>query len=73
LSKALNGRIARAFDTIYDQGDAGLDYMDRHQAVDHTLMEMFYNDQVETLSIEDKTRMALMLEACVADMQQDLA
>jgi hypothetical protein len=73
LSKALNGRIARAFATIYDQGDAGLDYMDRHQAVDHTLMEHFYNDQVETLSKADKTKMAEMLEACVADMQQDLA
>ena len=73
MSKALNGRIARAFATIYDQGDAGLDYMDRHQAVDHTLMEHFYNDQVETLSKADKTKMAEMLEACVADMQQDLA
>ena len=72
MSKALNDRIARAFAAIYDQGDAGLDYMDRHQAVDHTLMEMFYNDQVETLSKADKTKMAEMLETCVADMQQDL-
>jgi hypothetical protein len=73
LSKALNDRIARAFAAIYDQGDAGLDYMDRHQAMDHTLMEHFYNDRVESLSKADKTKMADMLEACVADMQQDLA
>jgi hypothetical protein len=73
LSKALNDRIARAFTAIYDQGDTGLDYMDRHQAVDHTLMEHFYNDRVESLSKADKTKMAEMLETCVADMQQDLA
>ena len=73
MSKALNDRIARAFAAIYDQGDAGLDYMDRHQAMDHTLMEHFYNDRVESLSKADKTKMADMLEACVADMQQDLA
>ena len=72
MSKALNKRIADAFSTIYDQGDAGLDYMDRHPAVDHVLMEIFYNDQVETLSKADRTRMAEMLETCVADMQQDL-
>jgi hypothetical protein len=72
MSKALNNRIGNAFGKIYDQGDAGLDYMDRHQAIDHALMELFYNDQVETLSKADKTKMADMLEACVADMQQDL-
>jgi hypothetical protein len=72
MSKALNKRIADAFGLIYDQGDSGLEYMDRHQAVDHTLMEHFYNDSVETLSLADKTRMAEMLETCVADMQQDL-
>jgi hypothetical protein len=72
MSKALNKRIADAFGLIYDQGDSGLEYMDRHQAVDHTLMEHFYNDTVETLSKADRTRMAEMLETCVADMQQDL-
>ena len=72
MSKALNKRIADAFAAIYDQGDTGLDYMDRHTAIDPALMELFYNDQVETLSLADKTRMAEMLETCVADMQQDL-
>jgi len=72
MSKALNKRIADAFDTIYDQGDNGLEYMDRHQALDHALMEHFYNDTVETLSKADKTRMAEMLEEIVADMGFDL-
>ena len=72
MSKALYARIATAFDAIYAQGDTGLEYMDRHQAMDHALMEHFYNDSVETLSKADKTRMAEMLETCVADMQQDL-
>jgi hypothetical protein len=72
MSKALNKRIADAFGEIYDRGDAGLDYMDRHTAVDHALMEHFYNDQVESLSLADRTRMALMLETCAADMDMDL-
>jgi hypothetical protein len=72
MSKVLNQRIADAFGLIYDRGDAGLDYMDRHPAMDHVLMETFYNDRVETLSLADQTRMAVMLETCAADMQQDL-
>jgi len=72
MSKALNKRIEDAFDTIYDQGDNGLEYMDRHQALDPALMEHFYNDTVETLSKADKTRMAEMLEEIVADMGFDL-
>jgi hypothetical protein len=72
MSKALNKRIADAFATIYDQGDNGLEYMDRHVALDSELMEHFYNDTVETLSKADKTRMAEMLETCVADMEMDL-
>ena len=72
MSKALNKRIADAFGTIYDQGDNGLEYMDRHVDLDEDLMEYFYNDQVETLSKADRTRMAEMLETIVADMQHDL-
>ena len=72
MSKALNKRIADAFGTIYDQGDNGLEYMDRHVALDAELMEHFYNDSVETLSKADKTRMAEMLEGIVADMEMDL-
>ena len=72
MSKALYARIAKAFDAIYDKGDSGLDYMDRHEAMDDTLMQHFYNDSVETLSVADKTRMAEMLETIVADMDFDL-
>jgi hypothetical protein len=72
MTKALNKRIADAFGAIYDQGDNGLDYMDRHVALDEALMQVFYDDQVETLSKADKLRMADMLEGIVADMQQDL-
>ena len=30
MSKALNKRISEAFGKIYDMGDSGLDYLDRH-------------------------------------------
>jgi hypothetical protein len=72
MSKALNKRIATAFDTIYERGDAGLEYMDRHNALDEDLMQYFYDDAVETLSTADKQRMADMLETIVSDMAFDL-
>jgi hypothetical protein len=72
MSKELYARIAVAFDAIYAQGDNGLEYMDRHEAMDEELMQHFYNDSVETLSVADKTRMAEMLETIVADMDFDL-
>jgi hypothetical protein len=72
MSKALNKRISKAFDTIYERCDSGLEYMDRHTALDAKLMEFFYNDAVETLSRQDKERMAVMLETIVSDMEFDL-
>jgi|Laugresbdmm110sn_1035088.scaffolds.fasta_scaffold295239_1 hypothetical protein len=72
MSKALNKRIADAFGAIYDRGDNGLEYMDRHESLDEALMEHFYNDTVETLSKADKTRMAVMLETIVTSMEEDL-
>ena len=72
MSKALNKRISNAFDTIYERGDSGLEYMDRHKELDAKLMEFFYNDAVETLSKQDKERMAVMLETIVNDMEFDL-
>jgi hypothetical protein len=72
MTKALNKRISEAFDKIYDMGDSGLDYMDRHTGLDEALMESFYNDTVETLSKADKTRMAEMLETIADDMSFDL-
>ena len=72
MTKALNKRIADAFGAIYDRGDSGLDYMDRHEALDEALMEHFYNDTVDSLSKADKTKMADMLESIVNDMEFDL-
>lgn len=72
MSKALNNRISKAFGAIYDRGDNGLDYLDRHSALDEALMQHFYDDTVETLSKVDKTRLADMLEEIVSDMEFDL-
>lgn len=72
MTKALNKRISEAFGKIYDMGDSGLDYMDKHCALDETLMEHFYNDTVETLSKADKTKMADMLEEIASDAEFDL-
>ena len=72
MSKALNARIVTAFDAIYAQGDNGLEYMDRHIAMDIELMQFFYDDAVETLSLADKCRMAEMLETIAGDMDFDL-
>jgi hypothetical protein len=72
MTKALNKRISEAFGKIYDMGDSGLDYLDRHSALDEALMEHFYNDTVETLSKADKTKMADMLEEIANDAEFDL-
>jgi hypothetical protein len=72
MTKALNKRISEAYGKIYDMGDSGLDYLDRHSALDEALMEHFYNDTVETLSKADKTKMADMLEEIANDAEFDL-
>jgi len=72
MTKALNKRIAKAYDKIYSKGDAGLDYMDRHVELDADLMQYFYDDAVDTLSKADKTRLAEQLETVAADMAFDL-
>jgi hypothetical protein len=72
MSKALNKRISNAFGKIYAKGDSGLNYMDRHEALDEALMEHFYNDTLETLSKTQLTLMADMLEEIVNDMSFDL-
>ena len=72
MSKALNKRMVNAFNTIYDRGDEGLDYMDKHVAMDTVLMEHFYCNTLRSLSVADKTKLAEMLETIVADMEFDL-
>ena len=75
MSKALNTRIADAFGKIYDRGDTGLDYMDRHDAMDEStqaLMEHFYNDTLEKLGKLHLLMLAKTLETSVDDMEFDL-
>ena len=72
MSKALNKRIAKAFDKIYARGDAGLDYMDGHVDMDQDLMAWFYDDDVDLMTTEEKERLATMLETIAADMEFDL-
>jgi hypothetical protein len=72
MSKALNKRISEAFGKLYDMGDTGLDYLDRHSALDEALMQHFYDDTVETLSKKDKQRMADMLEEIANDAAFDI-
>ena len=72
MSKALNKRMADAFGKIYDMGDSGLDYMDRHVSLDTALMEHFYCDTLRSLSVADRTRLAVMLEEIADDMSFDL-
>ena len=72
MSKALNKRIADAFATIYDQGDNGLEYMDRHVALDADLMEHFYDDTLDLLTPKELKLLAEQLEEVAADMEFDL-
>jgi len=72
MSKALNKRITNAFGKIYSKGDSGLNYMDKHEALDEALIEHFYNDTLETLSKTQLTQMADMLEEIADDMSFDL-
>jgi hypothetical protein len=43
-------RINKAYATIYDLGDNGLDYLDRHEANDVALMQHFYDETLDTLT-----------------------
>lgn len=76
MTKALNKRISDAFGKIYDMGDSGLDYMDRvitpATPLDEALMEHLYNNTLDTLSNADKTKMAVMLEEIVSNMEFEL-
>lgn len=72
MSKALNKRISDAFGKIYDRGDTGLDYMDRHVELDADLMQYFYDDTLEQLTNKQLTLLAEQLETVVADMEFDL-
>jgi len=72
MTKALNKRIADAFGKIYDMGDSGLDYMDKHDGLAAGLMEHFYNDTLEQLTRKQLTKLAEQLEQVADDMAFDL-
>ena len=72
MTKALNKRIADAFGAIYDRGDTGLDYMDRHEALDVALMQHFYDETLATLSKAQLKQLAEQLETVLADAEFDL-
>ena len=65
-------RINKAFATIYDMGDTGLDYMDKHTALDVALMQHFYDETLDTLSKAQLKLLAEQLEEVVADAEFDI-
>jgi hypothetical protein len=72
MSKALNKRISKAFGKIYDMGDSGLDYMDRHCALDAALMQHFYDETLDTLTKAQLKELAEQLEEVLADAEFDI-
>jgi hypothetical protein len=73
MTKALVQRINNAFSKIYAMGDSGLDYLDGHCAVDNALMEHFYDETLNTLSVAQLTELAYSLETVLSDAEFDLA
>jgi glycerol dehydrogenase-like iron-containing ADH family enzyme len=72
---SLKQRISDAYGKIYDRGDNGLEYMDKHEAMDEptqALMEHFYNDTLEKLGNIQRFQLAKSLETIVDDMEFDL-
>jgi hypothetical protein len=65
-------RINKAFATIYDMGDTGLDYMDKHSAVDVALMQHFYNETLATLTKAQLKQLAEQLEEVASDAEFDI-
>ena len=72
MTKALITRITKSYGKIYDMGDNGLEYMDKHIALDEVLMEHVYNDTLDTLSNAKLLQLSKILAIIVADMQFDL-
>jgi hypothetical protein len=65
-------RINKAFSAIYDMGDSGLDYLDRHSAVDVALIQHFYDETLDKLTPAELTLLAEQLEEVVSDAEFDL-
>jgi hypothetical protein len=65
-------RINKAFDKLYNMGDSGLDYMDKHSALDVALMQHFYDETLATLSKAQLKLLAEQLEEVASDAEFDL-
>jgi len=65
-------RINKAFATIYAMGDAGLDYLDRHCAVDEALMQHFLDETLNTLTKAQLKQLAEQLEEVASDAEFDI-
>jgi hypothetical protein len=65
-------RINKAFASIYDMGDSGLDYLDKHTAVDMALMQHFYDETLDKLTKAQLKDLAEQLEEVASDAEFDL-
>jgi hypothetical protein len=65
-------RINKAFAAIYDMGDSGLDYLDKHTAVDVALIQHFYDETLDTLTKAQLKQLAEQLEEVASDAEFDL-
>jgi predicted nucleotidyltransferase len=65
-------RINKAFGKLYDMGDSGLDYLDRHSAVDVALIQHFYDETLDKLTKAELKLLAEQLEEVASDAAFDL-
>ena len=65
-------RINKAFSKLYAMGDNGLDYLDRHDAVDVALIQHFYDETLDTLTKAELKQLAEQLEEVASDAEFDL-
>ena len=65
-------RINKAFSKLYAMGDSGLDYLDKHYAVDAALIQHFYDETLATLSNAQLKQLAEQLETVLADAEFDI-
>lgn len=72
MSKKAIDRINTAFGRIYDMGDNGLDYLDRHPAVDVALIQHFYDETLDQLTAAELTELADSLETVAEDAEFEL-
>ena len=65
-------RINKAYARIYDLGDSGLDYLDRHEANDVALVQHFYDETLDTLTKAELKLLADSLETIASDAEFDI-